>query len=161
MRTFLLYAATALVEIVGSYLPRLWLRQGVPVWQRLPAVASLALFAWLLTLHDAASGRVYAAYGGVYIGAAIVWLWAVGQWSSSRCTNTPPTMRRPPGSNSTPGVRSSSVSTREALASLVHCRPQASAAGPTTAPAATMASKRGASLRCRGATRRACRRESR
>jgi small multidrug resistance family-3 protein len=38
---------------------------------------SLAAFAWLLTLHDAASGRVYAAYGGVYIAVAIVWLWAV------------------------------------------------------------------------------------
>ena len=43
----------------------------------LPALASLALFAWLLSLHDAASGRVYAAYGGAYIGAAIAWLWAV------------------------------------------------------------------------------------
>lgn len=43
----------------------------------LPAVVSLALFAWLLTLHGAATGRVYAAYGGVYIGAAIAWLWVV------------------------------------------------------------------------------------
>jgi small multidrug resistance family-3 protein len=43
----------------------------------LPAAASLALFAWLLTLHPTASGRVYAAYGGVYIGMALLWLWAV------------------------------------------------------------------------------------
>jgi len=44
----------------------------------LPAALSLALFAWLLTLHDAAgAGRVYAAYGGVYIGVALVWLWLV------------------------------------------------------------------------------------
>ena len=44
----------------------------------LPAAASLALFAWLLTLHDTAgAGRVYAAYGGVYIGVALAWLWAV------------------------------------------------------------------------------------
>ncbi|HAU57951.1 MAG TPA: YnfA family protein [Comamonadaceae bacterium] len=77
MKTFLLYLATALAEIVGCYLPWLWLRQNGPVWLLLPAAASLALFAWLLTLHDAASGRVYAAYGGVYIGAAIGWLWAV------------------------------------------------------------------------------------
>ncbi len=77
MKTCLLYLATALAEIVGCYLPYLWLRQHGPVWLLLPAAASLALFAWLLTLHDAASGRVYAAYGGVYIGAAIVWLWAV------------------------------------------------------------------------------------
>jgi small multidrug resistance family-3 protein len=77
MNTFLLYLATALAEIVGCYLPWLWLRQGGSVWLLLPAAASLALFAWLLTLHEAASGRVYAAYGGVYIGAAIVWLWVV------------------------------------------------------------------------------------
>lgn len=77
MKTFLLYLATALAEIVGCYLPWLWLRQGASVWVLLPAAFSLVLFAWLLTLHDAASGRVYAAYGGVYIGAAMVWLWVV------------------------------------------------------------------------------------
>lgn len=77
MKTFLLYLATALAEIVGCYLPYLWLRQQGSPWLLLPALASLALFAWLLTLHDAASGRVYAAYGGVYIGAAMAWLWAV------------------------------------------------------------------------------------
>ena len=43
----------------------------------LPAATSLALFVWLLTLHPAASGRVYAAYGGVYIATALVWLWWV------------------------------------------------------------------------------------
>lgn len=77
MKTLLLYLATALAEIVGCYLPWLWLRQGASAWLLLPAAASLALFAWLLTLHDAASGRVYAAYGGVYIGVAIAWLWTV------------------------------------------------------------------------------------
>ncbi len=77
MKTLWLYAFTALAEIVGCYLPWLWLRQGGSAWLLLPAAISLALFAWLLTLHDAASGRVYAAYGGVYIGAAISWLWAV------------------------------------------------------------------------------------
>ena len=77
MKTLLLYLATALAEIVGCYLPWLWLRQGGSAWLLLPAAASLALFAWLLTLHGTATGRVYAAYGGVYIGAAIAWLWAV------------------------------------------------------------------------------------
>ena len=77
MKTLLLYLGTALAEIVGCYLPWLWLRQGASVWLLVPAAASLALFAWLLTLHDAASGRVYAAYGGVYIGMALAWLWAV------------------------------------------------------------------------------------
>lgn len=77
MKTFFLYLVTAIAEIVGCYLPWLWLRQGASAWLLLPAAASLAAFAWLLTLHEAASGRVYAAYGGVYIGVAIIWLWAV------------------------------------------------------------------------------------
>ncbi len=77
MKTLLLYLATAVAEIVGCYLPWLWLRQDASTCLLVPAALSLGLFAWLLTLHDAASGRVYAAYGGVYIGVAIVWLWAV------------------------------------------------------------------------------------
>ena len=77
LNTLLLFIATALAEIVGCYLPWLWLRQGHSAWLLLPATVSLALFAWLLTLHPAAAGRVYAAYGGVYIGVALVWLWAV------------------------------------------------------------------------------------
>lgn len=77
MRTFALYLLTALAEIVGCYLPWLWLRQGASAWLLLPAAASLGLFAWLLTLHPDASGRVYAAYGGVYVVVALLWLWWV------------------------------------------------------------------------------------
>ncbi len=77
MKTLLLYLLTAVAEIVGCYLPYLWLREGGSAWLLLPAAASLALFAWLLSLHPAAAGRVYAAYGGVYVGVAILWLWAV------------------------------------------------------------------------------------
>jgi small multidrug resistance family-3 protein len=77
LRTLLLYGLTALAEIVGCYLPWLWLRQGGSAWLLLPAAVSLALFVWLLTLHPAASGRVYAAYGGVYVATALVWLWLV------------------------------------------------------------------------------------
>lgn len=76
LKTFGLFVLTALAEIVGCYLPYLWLRQGRPAWLLLPAAASLGLFAWLLSLHPTAAGRVYAAYGGVYIGVAILWLWA-------------------------------------------------------------------------------------
>ncbi len=77
MTTLLLFLATALAEITGCYLPWLWLRREGSPWLLLPAAASLALFAWLLTLHPSASGRVYAAYGGVYIAVALGWLWAV------------------------------------------------------------------------------------
>lgn len=72
-----LYLVTAIAEIVGCYLPWLWLKKNAPVWVLLPAALSLALFAWLLTLHPSASGRVYAAYGGVYVAVAIGWLWLV------------------------------------------------------------------------------------
>jgi small multidrug resistance family-3 protein len=77
MTTFALYVLTALAEIIGCYLPFKWLKEGGSVWLLVPAAVSLSVFAWLLTLHAAAAGRVYAAYGGVYIGVAIVWLWAV------------------------------------------------------------------------------------
>ena len=72
-----LFVLTALAEIIGCYLPYLWLKQGHSAWLLLPAALSLALFAWLLTLHPHAAGRVYAAYGGVYISVALLWLWAV------------------------------------------------------------------------------------
>lgn len=60
LRTLCLFVATAVAEIVGCYLPYLWLKQGKPGWLLVPAAASLALFAWLLTLHPTAAGRVYA-----------------------------------------------------------------------------------------------------
>lgn len=62
-----LFALTAVAEIVGCYLPWLVLKQGKSWWLLLPAAVSLALFAWLLTLHPTATGRTYAAYGGMYI----------------------------------------------------------------------------------------------
>lgn len=77
LKTFCLYSATALAEIIGCYLPWLWLKQGRSIWLLIPAACSLALFAWLLTLHPQATGRVYAAYGGVYITVALLWLWMV------------------------------------------------------------------------------------
>lgn len=84
MKTFLLFVVTALAEIVGCYLPYLWLRKGGSAWLLLPAAVSLALFAWLLTLHPTASGRVYAAYGGVYVSAAILWLWLIDEVKPTR-----------------------------------------------------------------------------
>jgi len=69
-----LFFITALAEIVGCYLPWLVLRQDKSRWLLIPAALSLALFAWLLTLHPTASGRTYAAYGGAYIAVALLWL---------------------------------------------------------------------------------------
>jgi small multidrug resistance family-3 protein len=73
-RTTALFVLTAMAEIVGCYLPYLWLRQRGSVLLLLPAAAALALFVWLLSLHPTAAGRVYAAYGGVYVVVALGWL---------------------------------------------------------------------------------------
>lgn len=77
LKTAALFVLTALAEIVGCYLPYLWLKKGYTAWLLIPAALSLALFVWLLTLHPAPSGRVYAAYGGVYVATALVWLMVV------------------------------------------------------------------------------------
>ncbi|ABB73659.1 YnfA family protein [Nitrosospira multiformis] len=77
LKTLFLFLATALAEIVGCYLPYLWLKRDGSAWLLVPAAASLALFAWLLTLHPTDAGRTYAAYGGVYVSVAVLWLWAV------------------------------------------------------------------------------------
>lgn len=75
--TAALFVLTAIAEIVGCYLPYLWLQKGRSPWLLLPAALSLGTFSWLLTLHPSASGRTYAAYGGVYVSMAIVWLWLI------------------------------------------------------------------------------------
>jgi small multidrug resistance family-3 protein len=78
VRATFLFVVTALAEILGCYLPWLWLREGRSPWLLVPTAVSLALFAWLLTLHPgSAAGRTYAAYGGVYVATAVLWLWAV------------------------------------------------------------------------------------
>ncbi len=74
LKTTLLFFATALCEIIGCFLPWLWLKRSAPALLLIPAGVALALFVWLLTLHPAASGRVYAAYGGVYVCTALLWL---------------------------------------------------------------------------------------
>jgi small multidrug resistance family-3 protein len=78
IKTGLIYALAALAEIGGCFSFWMWLREGKPALWLAPGLASLALFAWLLTLVDTAvAGRAYAAYGGIYIIAALAWLWAV------------------------------------------------------------------------------------
>ncbi|MFP2923768.1 YnfA family protein [Pyxidicoccus sp. 3LG] len=77
LRAFGLFVITAVAEVVGCYLPYLWLREGRSALLLLPAAVSLAVFAWLLTLHPTGAARTYAAYGGVYIAVALIWLWLV------------------------------------------------------------------------------------
>ncbi len=75
---FAIYALAALAEIAGCFAFWAWLRLDKPIWWLGPGMASLALFAWFLTLIDTtAAGRAYAAYGGIYIAASLAWLWIV------------------------------------------------------------------------------------
>lgn len=78
MKTYLIYAAAALAEIAGCFAFWAWLKlDRSPLWLA-PGMVSLAAFAWLLTLIPSdAAGRAYAAYGGVYIAASILWLWLI------------------------------------------------------------------------------------
>ena len=77
--TLLLFFITAVMEILGCYFPYLILNQGKSHWLWVPTALSLAVFVWLLALHPAASGRIYAAYGGIYIFTALMWLRYVDQ----------------------------------------------------------------------------------
>ncbi|GAA0602618.1 YnfA family protein [Craurococcus roseus] len=78
MTSALAFAGAALAEIAGCFAFWAWARNGAPAWWLLAGLASLALFAALLTLAEAdAAGRAFAAYGGVYIAASLFWLWAV------------------------------------------------------------------------------------
>ena len=76
LQTVALFVLTAMAELGGCYHAYLWLRKGGAALQRVGSVASLALFAWLLTLHPNV-GRAYAAYGGVYVACAVLWGWWV------------------------------------------------------------------------------------
>lgn len=84
LTTVFLFVLTAIAEILGCYFPYLILNQGRSYWLWIPTALSLAIFVWLLTLHPAASGRIYAAYGGIYIFTALMWLRYVDQVLLSR-----------------------------------------------------------------------------
>lgn len=71
-----LFAVTAVAEIVGCYLVFLWVRGDRSPLSLVGAAVSLGIFAWLLSFHPSA-GRAYAAYGGVYVAAAVAWGWLV------------------------------------------------------------------------------------
>ncbi len=76
--SLLVYGGAALAEIAGCFAFWAWWRSGASALWLVPGTASLVLFALLLTQVDAShAGRTYAAYGGVYILASVLWLWAV------------------------------------------------------------------------------------
>ncbi len=71
-------AAASLAEIAGCFCFWAWLRLDRSPYWTIPGLFCLAAFAWLLTrVPTVQAGRAYAAYGGVYIAASLLWLWAV------------------------------------------------------------------------------------
>jgi small multidrug resistance family-3 protein len=76
-----IYPLAALAEIAGCFAVWAWWRSGASALWLLPGVASLAAFGWLLAQVEVGlAGRAFAAYGGVYIAASLLWMWtAEGQ----------------------------------------------------------------------------------
>ncbi len=75
----------AVFEIAGCFAFWAWVRLGKSAFWTLPGLLSLVLFALLLTrVESDAAGRAYAAYGGVYIAASLLWLWLVERQSPDR-----------------------------------------------------------------------------
>ena len=84
LRALALFIVTAVTEILGCYLPYLWLKRGMSALLLAPAALSLGAFVWLLTMHPTGAARTYAAYGGVYVTVAIFWLWTIEQSRPTR-----------------------------------------------------------------------------
>jgi small multidrug resistance family-3 protein len=85
IRALVNYSAAALLEIAGCFSFWAWTRQGRSAVWLLPGLLCLAVFAYLLTrVESGFAGRAYAAYGGVYIAASLLWLWIVERTAPDR-----------------------------------------------------------------------------
>ena len=76
-RSLLYFLLAGLCEIGGGYLVWLWLREGKSAWLALAGAAALVLYGVIPTLQPANFGRVYAAYGGIFIVLSLLWGWQV------------------------------------------------------------------------------------
>ncbi len=74
LKTIALFFLTAFFEILGCYLPYVWLKNKGQFAYLIAGIVALGFFVWLLSLHPVASGKVYATYGGIYIVSALLWL---------------------------------------------------------------------------------------
>ncbi|OKS85589.1 YnfA family protein [Mucilaginibacter polytrichastri] len=77
LKSLLFFVLAGLCEIGGGYLIWLWLKEGKPIWYGIAGGLILALYGVVATLQTASFGRVYAAYGGVFIVLALLWAWKV------------------------------------------------------------------------------------
>ena len=75
IKPFLIYLAAGFAEIAGCFAVWLWLKEGRSAWLVVPGLISLIVFAVLLTrIESDSAGRAYAAYGGIYITASLIWM---------------------------------------------------------------------------------------
>ena len=78
MNSLLAFAGAAVLEIAGCFAFWSWLRLDKPALWLVPGIIALVGFAWLLTIADSPfAGRAYAASGGIYIAAALIWGWMI------------------------------------------------------------------------------------
>ena len=77
VKSLILFTAAGLCEIGGGYLIWLWLRERKPVWYAVLGAVVLVLYGVIPTLQPANFGRVYAAYGGVFIVLSLLWGWQI------------------------------------------------------------------------------------
>lgn len=77
IKSFILFVLAGLCEIGGGYLIWLWLKEGKPLWMGVAGALILVLYGVVATWQTASFGRVYAAYGGIFIAMALIWAWKV------------------------------------------------------------------------------------
>lgn len=77
IQSLLYFIWAGLFEIGGGYLVWLWLREGKSIWLGVLGGIALAVYGAIATLQPAHFGRVYAAYGGVFIAMAMLWGWKI------------------------------------------------------------------------------------
>ena len=83
-KSLFLFFAAGLCEIGGGYLVWLWLREGKSIWYALVGAVVLVLYGVIPTLQPANFGRVYAAYGGVFVALSLLWGWRVDKFTPDR-----------------------------------------------------------------------------
>jgi small multidrug resistance family-3 protein len=83
-KSMLYFVLAGLCEIGGGYLIWLWLREGKSAWLAVAGAVALAIYGIVPTLQPANFGRVYAAYGGVFIVLSLSWGYVVDRFSPDR-----------------------------------------------------------------------------
>lgn len=84
IKSLFIFFLAGLCEIGGGYLVWLWLKEGKPVWYGITGGVILALYGVVATLQTESFGRVYAAYGGIFIAMALIWAWRMDGFKPNR-----------------------------------------------------------------------------